>query len=127
LLLFGALPTLAMGVLSALIAGWVFGPSWSEAGVFMLILSPSYAAGLVAVPLSSTLVITEMLGREALWDSVRLLLVLASILVPFALGLGVTTAIISFSAVMVLTYAALLVLTRHASKGTRTQGTDVQV
>lgn len=126
LLVFGALPTLAMGVVSALIGGWVFGPSWSEAGLFMLILSPSYAAGLVAVPLSSTLVITEMLGREALWDSVRLLLVLASILVPFALGLGVTTAIISFSAVMVLTYAALLVLTRHASKGTRTQGTDVQ-
>lgn len=116
LFLFGALPTMAIGVVAPFVAPWVLGPGWSEAGLFMLLLAPSYAAALVASPVSSTLVIAEQLGREAAWDALRVVLVVASIVVPYNLGWGIHLAIATLSAVMVLTYAALLLLTYRASK-----------
>lgn len=126
LFLYGALPTLAAGAAAPLVAGWVFGSSWSQAGHFMLLLAPSYAAGLVAGPLSYTFEIAERLMLGALWDVGRLVLVVASILVPFMLGFGVNSAIGSLSAVMVLAYIGLLVLTRRVSRATERNSIAVE-
>jgi len=80
-----------------LAAGWVFphlfGPAWADAIPYLRALSLSYLVQMVLHPVSSTLQVLERQRAAAVWQVSRLVLVVASVLLPWHAGVSALTAL----------------------------------
>jgi O-antigen/teichoic acid export membrane protein len=122
LLVFGGIPLLVAGLFAPWLSSWLFGSAWAQGGRFIQILAPSYVAALVTSPLSQTLLVIGRLDLELYWISARLVLVAASIIIPFSLGARAELAVGAYSMSLLAAYAALYVLTNWAVRRSGTRG-----
>jgi O-antigen/teichoic acid export membrane protein len=80
-----------------LVAGYaiplLFGAAWADAIPYLRALSLSYLVGVILHPVSSTLQVLERQAMAAVWQICRLALVIASILVPWRLGMSAVAAL----------------------------------
>jgi O-antigen/teichoic acid export membrane protein len=80
-----------------LAAGWVFprlfGAAWADAIPYLRALSLSYLVQMVLHPVSTTLQVLEHQRAAAIWQVSRLVLVVASVLLPWQAGLSALTAL----------------------------------
>lgn len=109
---------LLVAVFASWLFGAVFGPEWREAGRFLQLLSIAYLAQVVVSPLARLMIVVKRKGLMAAFDSVRAVLVAASILVPGALGASASRVLLSYSITMTLTYVAFYVLVLWSLKET---------
>jgi O-antigen/teichoic acid export membrane protein len=116
LLLFGGVPVLVVGLIAPWVSTWLFGVGWAQAGRFIRLLALFSAAALVVSPVSQTLAVLRRLDLEFYWTSTRLVLVVASIVLPYRSGLSAEQAVGAYSLVMVSAYVALFLLTSAAIK-----------
>ena len=106
LLLIGLVYLAAVCVLS-LCFGLVFGDHWRAAGLFALILAPSFVAKFVCSPLSLLFGVYDRQELQAAWKVVSLLVLAGTLAVSLSWG-SFTASVIALSAVNVVTYAALV-------------------
>jgi O-antigen/teichoic acid export membrane protein len=64
----------------------VFGPQWRESGLMAQALAITLAAQLLASPVSQTLIVYERTAVQLAWDTARLVVVVATILISAANG-----------------------------------------
>lgn len=81
LLLIGALPIGFVAVLGPVLFGWVFGAKWVESGYYARYLAVALWLQFAMGPLLQTLIVLEKQGRQVIFDSIRLILVLGIIVV----------------------------------------------
>lgn len=110
LVLVGALPILAVGMISPWGFELVFGADWREAGEYVQILAPYIAIRFVVYPLSQTLNILERQDIQLYWDVGRFMIVVTSLVIPAQRGWPAKFAIAAFGAGMAMCYIALLIL-----------------
>ena len=97
-----------------LVAGYafplLFGPAWADAIPYLRALSLSYLVGVVLHPVSSTLQVLERQAIAAVWQIFRLVLVIASILLPWLAGMSAVAALWISSLVQATCYLVLLAM-----------------
>jgi O-antigen/teichoic acid export membrane protein len=86
----------------------LFGAAWAGAIPYLRALSPSYLVHMVLHPVSSTLQVLERQTIAAIWQICRLLLVIASVLLPWQLGVSAVGALWLCSLVQVVCCLVLL-------------------
>ena len=118
LALLGALPIFFLAIGGSKAFGIIFGGGWRDAGTYTQILAVMYIAQFVVVPLSQTLNILERQGLQFLWDSMRLVLVILAIYLPYRLKMSPFFAISLYSFMMFLCYLALYTLSIRAIRST---------
>jgi O-antigen/teichoic acid export membrane protein len=98
--------------LANLAAGWafpiLFGRQWSGAIPYLHALSAAYLAVAVLHPVSTSLQIMERQALAATWQLGRLVLVVASVIVPWRLGLPALQALWLTSVAQVVSCAVML-------------------
>jgi len=116
LLLIGLIPTIPW-----LVAGWwlvpfIFGANWRGAGYYVEILSISFLAQFVAVPISQVLIYLNRQGVVLIWDIARILLTVASLGLPRVFAVSDLVAVGAYSLIMIVGYWALYLLGLWALK-----------
>jgi O-antigen/teichoic acid export membrane protein len=100
--------------LANLLAGWafpiLFGPKWDPAIPYLHAMSAGYLAVAVLHPVSTSLQIMERQVLAAVWQVGRLALVVASVVVPWRLGLPALSALWATSVTQVAACAVMLAL-----------------
>jgi O-antigen/teichoic acid export membrane protein len=91
----------------------VFGPNWAEAGTYARILSIMFFCQFVVVPISQTLNVFEKLELQALYDVVRLVLGVGTLLLASAAGWSASNAILGYSIGMTASYLLNFALNAH--------------
>jgi O-antigen/teichoic acid export membrane protein len=104
-----AMWTIGPAVLAAIAApflfGLVFGPEWSEAGVFAALLTPMYWMQLLTTPTHGALTVLERQDLHLTRETARLLLFGGAVAVAWLLGLSPVGAVAVISVAGMLTYA----------------------
>lgn len=124
LFVFCGIPVIVGGLLAPWLSKWVFGAGWVQAGLFIAVLAPAYALAVAVSPVSHTLAVLGRLDVEMRWTSVRLVLVVASIVVTHHLGLSAEQAVMAYSGVMTCSYLALFVVTSRLAAATERRGPE---
>ena len=106
-------------MLAAMAAGWflfplVFGPSWREAGRFVVAIAPMALAQFTAACADSSLLVLERQDLALFREVIRTGLLLGGILLAWWLGWGATPAIYLFGATGTLAYTVYGLITWHA-------------
>jgi len=114
--LVGVVPILIASALAPFVFGILFGPSWDEAGLYILWLSPMFIGQFIASPLSQTLNIIERQDLLLGWDIFRLLMTIFSLLLGYYLSLGPILTIGFYSIIMFFCYAILLIICNYSLK-----------
>lgn len=117
LLLLGLIVSAPLAVAGPPIFGLAFGSAWREAGLYAALLAPSLLAQVVAFPLSQTLIVLGLVGRQAAWDAFRLVAIVLSVVVPAELGESAVVVIASFSVASTLTYVVAWWMSWSALQG----------
>lgn len=112
LLLIGSLPSALILVAGPYLFARIFGETWREAGVFTQLLIPSFLLQFAVSPLSQTLNILERQDLQLIWDFLRFILVVGSLMGPAALQWEAHTAVLTYGIVSAIAYAGLLYLAR---------------
>jgi O-antigen/teichoic acid export membrane protein len=107
-------PCLLMVAFGGLAFSLVFGKEWFEAGRYLQVLSIMFLAQFVTFPISQTLIILEKQGWQLAWDTLRFVLVVVSIAVPYAMGVNPFWSVVSYSAAMLVAYVVLFQLSLFA-------------
>lgn len=115
LLAAGVLPTAALAGFGPSLFGLIFGLEWTEAGRYAQLLSVGFLAQLAVSPVSQTLLVLERQGAQLAWDVGRLVLTIGAPLCCAVLGASPAVAVATFSAALVISYAALLVTCLRAA------------
>ncbi len=102
LLLMGILVYVPVGLLAPFVAGWVFGPAWSDAGVLIALLVPLCVAQTTVTPISRGLLLSGREERKLLADVVCLVLPVTALYL--ARGRPMLVAVACFSAAATLAY-----------------------
>jgi O-antigen/teichoic acid export membrane protein len=97
-------PAILLAVAAPLLAGLVFGASWSETGLFVAILAPMYYVAFVTSATGETLYVVERLDLQLIREVVRLVLLGGAVPVAAAAGLQVTGAVVVLSVAGCVTY-----------------------
>jgi O-antigen/teichoic acid export membrane protein len=90
------LAILALGAISPFIFGFVFGAKWQMAGIYAACLSLRGAAQMVVSPISSIAVLRQRQALQLILESVKCLVAVVSLYVPYALGYSALVAVASF-------------------------------
>lgn len=106
LALVAALPTLAVIVLAPAAVPIVFGPAWADAGVFLAVLAPMFAAQLVATPIGDTVDVIERQDLRLLREIVRFLLVGSALATVAVTQASPTVAVVALSIAGVISYVS---------------------
>lgn len=114
LLAVGFVPCALVALLGPTLAPAVLGGRWSEVGVLMAWLSPGALFQFSVSPFSPILNMTGHNSSQFRWDVRRLLLLITSVVVPFALGEPVVVAVACYSVCQVVLYLDLLRLVVQA-------------
>lgn len=110
-LLFACVPLGLLFLVTTPLYPVVFGRSWSEAGIYVLVLTPMVLARFVVTPLSQTLNILERQDLQLVWDVARLMGTFVSLFIPHYFGWQPLYAILTYSVVMLIAYFTLYWLT----------------
>jgi O-antigen/teichoic acid export membrane protein len=86
----------------------VFGSSWQEAGIIAALFAPAAAFQAVAVPISSLIDVLEAQRLNLVWDSLRLLALLALILWWHTSSAPSETVVASLAALQAVAYATMI-------------------
>lgn len=113
LALIGLVPTLIVAIGGPALFSAVFGPNWAEAGTYARILSIMFFCQFVVVPISQTLNVFEKLELQALYDVVRLVLGVGTLLLASAAGWSASDAILGYSIGMTASYLLNFALNAH--------------
>jgi len=92
----------------------VFGPGWEMAGRYVQIMGVMFAVRFAIVPLFHTLNVLERQDLYFLWESIRLVLVVGSLLVIRTLGFSDIAGIVAYSLSMMTAYVLLWLITWKA-------------
>ena len=106
----GVVPAVLLGVLGPWAFGWVFGSAWEHAGVYARVLAVAFLAQFVASPIGNVFNLAERQGVALVWDSVRLVLVVAVPTLVWSLGGSDVLGVTAYAAVLVFSYVGVLVL-----------------
>lgn len=107
-------PIILIGASGPSLFELVFGFDWREAGVYVQLLVPGFIGQMVVTPLSHTFVILERHDLFLIFNVVRLVFTVSSVVLPFHLGRGPTWAVALYSASMFLTYVLAYFMMRTA-------------
>jgi len=99
----------------------VFGPAWTQSGLYLQWMAPAFFAQFVNSPLSQTLNIVNRSGTGFMLDCGRLILMIVSLVVPYKCAANPSQAILFLSAASSISYgvyffAYLTVLRRRATQ-----------
>lgn len=97
-------PLLLIGGLAPLLFGPVFGPQWSEAGMFVAVLAPAHYARFVAAATGDILYVVERQNLQLIREIVRFCLIGGAIPVAALLQLTPLGAMVLLSVDSVVTY-----------------------
>lgn len=89
----------------------LLGSSWSTAVPFVQVTAVGAAAQLVAVPISRSLTLLGLPGRQLAWDAARFVATCGAVAGAALVGLGPLAAVATWMAAGSLAYLALVVLT----------------
>lgn len=94
----------------------VFGNEWRTSGVFAQILVIGYYFQFIVSPVSKTLILLELHGRQAAWDITRAIAVVGGLSVCALLDWDLIQACIIMTLIQVFGYGLLLMTVIHAAK-----------
>lgn len=114
LALVGAVPALLAGLLGAAVVPILLGEQWEQTGTIVSALAVGAWAQFVVAPFSQALNLSGRSRWLLVWDVCRLVTVTAAFLVPGLLDVGIVSAAICYSVVMVALYAAMAVMCDRA-------------
>jgi O-antigen/teichoic acid export membrane protein len=112
LLLIGALPIGFVALLGPVIFGWIFGAKWIEAGHYARYLAIALWFQFAMGPLLQTLIVLEKQGRQVMFDSVRLTLVIGIIVIMHGIQAEARQTVIGYSCALGFSYVIGYVLVR---------------
>lgn len=115
----GALPLIIIVTSGPWLFETVFGAEWRISGQFAQVLIIGYYSQLVVSPVSKTLLLLELHGRQAAWDISRAVAVLAGLGICAWADWNLMQACITMALIQVLGYGALLISVIHAAKTSR--------
>lgn len=105
LMIVGGAGALCLILLARPVFPLVFGEAWRESGAMAQALAVSLALQFVASPLSQTLIVYERTVLQFVWDTSRLLLATAAVVVPASVGTSPLATVWCLSIVSALCYA----------------------
>jgi O-antigen/teichoic acid export membrane protein len=100
----GIVPCALFMVLAPWIFKSVFGHVWREAGIYAQYLALMFYVSFINSPVVMTLNILEMQRAQFVWDICRLFLTILAMALPYYLGYGARTAILSYGLAMTILY-----------------------
>jgi O-antigen/teichoic acid export membrane protein len=107
LLLTGVAPAAILVLFGPWLFGLGFGAEWVEAGEIARIFALAYLAQLIVSPVSQTLTVLELQGKQLRWDASRSVLTLGGMLVCAAVKAPMIVAVSLLSVIHVSTYTVL--------------------
>jgi O-antigen/teichoic acid export membrane protein len=108
------LPFLLVALFAPILAEYLLGPEWRDAGEFARLLAPAFFAQILVVPMSSTLNLLERQPWQLGWDAFRLFAVMALIVITYILGFAATGVVAALSVAQVVSYGLLYALILRA-------------
>lgn len=112
----GAVPVTLILAFGPWLFETVFGSDWRVSGVFAQVLAIGYYCQFVVSPVSKTLLLLELHGRQAVWDVARAVGVVGGLSVCGLLGWDLLQACMIMALIQVLSYGSLLICVIHAAK-----------
>ena len=119
----GLLPTGVLLVAGPPLFGAVFGAQWEGSGAFAQALALMYLVQFAVVPVSRTLGILELQGRQLAWDVTRAVATCFGVLASAYLGAPLLVTVAVFGAIQIVGYLALFVMCRAAARSADYAGT----
>lgn len=120
LLLVGLVPGAVLLIAAPGLFAFVFGENWRTAGTLAQLLVPSFLLQFAVVPISQTLNVLEKQDLQLIWDALRLVAVVASLLVPALMNSSIRVAVGAYAGVSALAYSCLWYLAvRETNRGSR--------
>lgn len=115
-LIAGAIPVALVLAFGPWLFETVFGDEWRVSGVYAQILVIGYYCQFIVSPVSKTLLLLELHGRQAAWDFTRAAAVIGGISACALLNWDLLQACIIMAVIQVLGYTVLLMSVIHAVK-----------
>jgi O-antigen/teichoic acid export membrane protein len=94
----------------------LLGPSWTPAVPFVQLTTIGAAAQFVAVPISRSLTLLALPGRQLAWDAGRLVLTCGAVVAATASGLGPLGALTAWMVAAAVAYVVLVLVTLHGCR-----------
>ncbi len=110
LFLTGVLPTLFLFSFGPQLFAFVFGENWYISGVIVRALSLVFLFQFILIPTSQLLNILQRQSIQFVWDFIRFIFILSSILIPSILEYTYLQTIVSYSITMIVFYIVLYVI-----------------
>lgn len=114
--LLGAGPVALLVIFGPWLFATIFGADWEMAGVYAQVLSIGYYFQFIVSPVSKTLLLLELHGRQAAWDTARAAATLVGVSACGYFGIDLFQACIVMTLIQVISYAWLLVTVLGAAK-----------
>ncbi len=105
MLYLGLVPCVVFTIFAPWIFQVIFGQAWREAGEYARSLAIMFFASFVNAPVQFTLSILERQRAEFVWTACRLAVTALAIALPYHLGYGQRSAILSYGVTMTVMYA----------------------
>jgi O-antigen/teichoic acid export membrane protein len=112
----GAVAAVGMVVAGPRLVSMLFGDEWRLAGVYAQLLSVSFLGQFVVAPIA-TLNIIERQDVQLVWDTIRLVLVVGSIVVSRAVGASSSEAVAVYALTSAVMYVTLGILAYRCLPG----------
>lgn len=116
LFLFGLLPAAVLVPFGPWLFSFIFGSVWFEAGIYAQVLSVMLIFRFAVNPISQTLYILERQGLQLLLDTLRVILIVASLYLSWKAGFSPLTAVILYAVCMIAVYIVTYIAIIHALK-----------
>jgi O-antigen/teichoic acid export membrane protein len=116
-------PAVLVMLLAPLLTGWVFGPAWDEAGLFVAVLVPSYYVAFVIGSTGDLLFVLERQDLHLAREVLRFVLMGGAVPLAAWLGLSALEAVALLSAAGVLYYSLYGLVTWRAIRSSTVRAT----
>lgn len=114
LLLSGAVPLLSLAMLAPTLFRFAFGERWIDAGEYARVLAFPFMMQLLIAPFAWVLHGVGRQHQQLAWDSVRLGMIVLTMVLIRALGWSAAAAVSVYAVVLMFTYLALGILINNA-------------
>lgn len=113
--LLGIVPALVVVITAPWLFVLIFGAQWGGSGVYAQVVVVAYLAQFIVVPVSRGLVLLEHQAQQFAWDVGRAVGAAGAIVVAYVLHLEMIWALSAWTAVQLLSYAAMFLLVVRAA------------
>ncbi|MDF2177506.1 lipopolysaccharide biosynthesis protein [Aliiglaciecola sp. CAU 1673] len=120
LFLIGLGPMLLLAMIAPWLFSWLLGAQWEKVGEFVRILAPMFLAQFVVSPFINLTAIANKQGTLFLWDSLRLILVVACFVLSAQTAASAEVALVGFSLGMSVCYLLMYVLLNRIASSKET-------